>query len=204
MRGAAFGKRRMIMKIFGSSLRRRKRAPDQSEEKAKQSQGQKRCGAGPATPRRTFVDLSVPSFPLPGAARRCHRSDSAPMGKTQMSATFTGAECHAWFGESRTTTAAVGQQPNPLNEREVEEAAMPGQAACARALPSALWQLTLENCQLPPASPQSSFDRLESAHVFAEPTLRENIAAGNRKGTRLCAEAVEGESSLWMAEENCE
>jgi hypothetical protein len=121
-----------------------------------------------------------------------------------MSATFTGADQSAWFGESRKATAAMGQQPNPLNEREVEEAAMPGQAACAHALPSALWQLTLENCQLPPASPQSSFDRLESAHVFAEPTLRENVALSNRKGAGLCAETVEGESSLWMAEEKCE
>jgi hypothetical protein len=42
---------------------------------------------------------------------------------------------------------------------------MPGQAASAHALPSALWQFTLENCQLPPASPQSSFDRLERSHV---------------------------------------
>ncbi len=106
-----------------------------------------------------------------------------------------GSENHA------KQTAAVGQQPNPLNEREVEEAAMPGQEACAHALPTALWQLTLENCQLPPASPQSSFDRLESAHVFAEPTLRQNVALSNRKGVRLCAETVEDENSLWMDEE---
>ena len=44
------------------------------------------------------------------------------------SATFTSTGCKAWFGESRAATAAVGQQPNPLKEREVEEAAMPGQA----------------------------------------------------------------------------
>jgi hypothetical protein len=54
------------------------------------------------------------------------------------SATFTGTGCSVWFGESRATTAAVNQRPNPLKEREVEEAAMPGQAASAHALPSAL------------------------------------------------------------------
>ena len=41
-------------------------------------------------------------------------------------------------------TVAASRQPNPLKEREVEEAAMPGQTACAHALPNVLWQLTLE------------------------------------------------------------
>ncbi|MGB8113548.1 MAG: hypothetical protein WCF22_07225 [Candidatus Sulfotelmatobacter sp.] len=78
---------------------------------------------------------------------------------------------------------------------------MPGQIACAHALPNVLWQLTLENCQLPPASPQSSFDRFEKSHVFAGHTLRQNVAESNRKRFELCAEAVEDETSLWMSEE---
>jgi hypothetical protein len=78
---------------------------------------------------------------------------------------------------------------------------MPGQAASANALPSALWQFTLENCQLPPASPQSSFDRLERSHVFAEHTFRQNVSLCNRNSPRLCAEAVEGKTSLWKIEE---
>jgi hypothetical protein len=68
-------------------------------------------------------------------------------------------------------TVAASRQPNPLKEREVEEAAMPGQTACAHALPNVLWQLTLENCQLLPASPQSSFGKIKKTHVFAGITL---------------------------------
>jgi hypothetical protein len=42
----------------------------------------------------------------------------------------------------------------------------------------------------------------ENCHVFAEPTLRQNVAARNRKTFPLCAEAVDDESSLWKPEEN--
>jgi len=45
-------------------------------------------------------------------------------------------------------------------------------------------------CQLLPASPQSSFDRLESSHV-AGPTLQQNVANGNKKGGTLCAKTVD-------------
>jgi hypothetical protein len=94
------------------------------------------------------------------------RSDSTPMGKNPKGAPLLPVPAEAHGSENHApATAAVNQQPNPLKEREVEEAAMPGHQACAHALPSALWQLTLENCQLPPASPQSSFDRLERSHV---------------------------------------
>jgi hypothetical protein len=154
-----------------------------------------------------FRDLSRLVFPLQEQRDDHYRSDSArpcknPNGSPEWSATFTGTVRNAWFGESCVPTAAVNQQPNPLKEREVEEAAMPGQAASARALPNALWQFTLENCQLPPASPQSSFDRLERSHVFAEHTFRQNVALRNRNSLGLCAEAVEGETSLWKIEEN--
>jgi hypothetical protein len=119
------------------------------------------------------------------------------------SATFTGTGCNAWFGESHFASAAVTQRPNPLKEREVEEAAMPGQAESAPALPDVPRQLTLENCRLPRASPQPPIDKPESSHVFAEPTVGQKVARGNRKILGRCAEPVDGGSCLWKAEEKC-
>src|SRR5208283_1470758 len=62
-------------------------------------------------------------------------------------------------------------------------------------------RFTLENRQLPPASPQSSFSKSRASHVCAEPTLRQNIASRNRKTFSPCAETVDDETSLWKAEE---
>jgi hypothetical protein len=52
------------------------------------------------------------------------------------------------------------QQPSLLKEQAVEEAAMPGQPACAHALPIFPRQFTLENCQSAAVSPQSSVGKL--------------------------------------------
>ncbi len=38
-------------------------------------------------------------------------------------------------------------------------------------------------------------------HVFAEPTVRQNVASRNRKTIRTCAEAVDVATWLWKAEE---
>jgi hypothetical protein len=43
----------------------------------------------------------------------------------------------------------------------------------------------------------------KSSHVFAEFTLRQNVACRNGKTFRACAEAVDDESSLWKTEEIC-
>jgi len=42
---------------------------------------------------------------------------------------------------------------------------------------------------------------LENYHLFAEPTLGQNVASRNRKTFRPCAEAVDDETSLWKPEE---
>ncbi len=42
----------------------------------------------------------------------------------------------------------------------------------------------------------------EICHVFAEPTLPQNVAPRNRKTLPPCAEAVDEATSLWKAEEN--
>jgi len=44
-------------------------------------------------------------------------------------------------------------------------------------------------------------ESLENYHVFAEPTLRQNVASRNRKTFRPCAETVDDETSLWKPEE---
>jgi hypothetical protein len=130
-------------------------------------------------------DLSALVFP---AARSSRAMVTGPTA-LPWSATFTGTGRSAWFGESRAASAAVNQPPNPPQGREVEEAAMPGQAASARALPSALWQLPLENCQLPPASPQSSFDRLQRSHVSL-PTLSGRMFGGAIKIPPGCVQKL--------------
>jgi hypothetical protein len=43
-----------------------------------------------------------------------------------------------------------------------------------------------------------------SSNVFAEPTLRQNVARRNRKTLQSCEQAVEDATSLWNAEENAE
>jgi hypothetical protein len=42
----------------------------------------------------------------------------------------------------------------------------------------------------------------ELCHVFAEPTLGQNVAARNRKTFPPCAETVDDRTSLWKPEEN--
>jgi hypothetical protein len=119
---------------------------------------------GPATQAASFV---VSRVCLPAA-----RSNGTKItGPTALpwSATFTEYRPQCVVRRITRCNRRSGRQPNPLKEREVEEAAMPGQPASAHALPNVPWQLTLENCQLLPASPQSSFDRLERSHVSLNP-----------------------------------
>ena len=81
---------------------------------------------------------------------------------------------------------------------------MPGQPACARALPIFRRQFTLENrrsaaslAAIIVASPRRSY-------VFGEPTVRQIVARRNRKTFRPCAETVDDRTSLWKPEENSE
>src|SRR6266851_2234164 len=100
----------------------------------------------PGQPPDRIVRGSLSSaFPPLGAAGRRYWSDS------------THWECHFYqvlaansrFEELLFANPCGGQRPNPLKEQEVEEAAMPGQPARARAH----FRFPLENRQLPPASP---------------------------------------------------
>jgi hypothetical protein len=82
---------------------------------------------------------------------------------------------------------------------------MPGQPVCARArfqFPPAIHPR-----ELPAATGFAAIilrQAFEIYHVFAEPTLRQNVVTRNRKTLRRCAETVDDRTSLWKAEENCE
>jgi hypothetical protein len=75
----------------------------------------------------------------------------------------------------------------------------------SRTFPNVLWQFTLENYQSATSvTANIILASFENCHVFAEPTLRQIVAARNRKTFPACAEAVEQITSLWKAEENYE
>jgi hypothetical protein len=156
-----------------------------------------RPGTSHPEPHRSWI--SRLAFPPLGASGRQYRSDSAHQ------------ECRFYQYQPQTrdsenhrsaTSASASSQPAPrAGSGGGRNARATG--THSRAFPNFPWQFTLENCQLPPASPQPSFSKLESSHVFDEPTLRQNVASRNRKTFHSCAETVDDETSLWKAEENC-
>ncbi len=98
----------------------------------------------------------------------------------------------------------LASSPTQLTEREVEEAAMPGQPACARALPIFPRQFTLENRRSAASLAAIIVASLRRSYVFGEPTVRQIVARRNRKTFRPCAETVDDRTSLWKPEENSE
>jgi hypothetical protein len=81
---------------------------------------------------------------------------------------------------------------------------MPGHPARTRArseFPLAIHPRELPVCHWRHRNHQSA--SFENCHVFAELTLFRNFANRNRKTFPACAEAVDDETSLWTAEENC-
>ncbi len=118
-------------------------------ETKSQAQKQMRHEASHLMPHRSW-NLILPS-------RRQERRDDGTGPTALRGAPLLPAPAAKHDSENRVAASyAVGQRPIPLIEQEVEEAAMPGQPARTRAhfrfFP---WQFTLENRQLPPASPQS-------------------------------------------------
>jgi len=156
-----------------------------------------RPGTSHPEPHRSWIPS--PAFAPLGAASRRYWSDSAHQ------------ECHFyqyWLqnrnSENHASTApAAASGPTRSEERVVEEAAMPGQPVRTRArfqFPPAIHPR-----ELPAATSVTAIIILasfENCHVFAEPTLRQNVAPRNRKTFPPCAEAVDDESSLWKPEEN--
>jgi hypothetical protein len=82
---------------------------------------------------------------------------------------------------------------------------MPGQPVRTRA--RFRMSLAIHPRELPAATSVTANRRsasVESSNVFAEPTLRQNVALRNRKPFPPCAETVDDETSLWKPEENGE
>jgi hypothetical protein len=147
-------------------------------------------------PHRSWIFLLA--FPPPGAARRRYRSESAHK------------ECHIYRYYCRSENSrgvtflqpAMASGPTRPKEREVEEAAMPGQPARARAH----FRISPGNSPSRIASchrhhRNHRLVRLERSHVFAELTLRHNVSTRNRKTFCACEEAVDDETCLWKPEE---
>lgn len=79
---------------------------------------------------------------------------------------------------------------------------MPGQPFTrSRAFPIFPRRFTLENRQLPPASPHRHSASPKASHVCAEITFKQIAKRRNRKPFRPCAETVDDDTSLWKAEE---
>jgi hypothetical protein len=97
----------------------------------------------------------------------------------------------------------MGQRTIPLTEQELEQAAMPGQPARARAhfpISPGNSPSRIANCHQ--RHRNHRFARVESSNVLAELTLRQKVARSNRKALQACEQAVEDGTSLWNAEEN--
>ena len=80
---------------------------------------------------------------------------------------------------------------------------MPGQPVCARArfqFPPAIHPRELPAATGVTANHRSA--SFEICHVFAEPTLRQNVALRNKKTLHNGAETVYDGTSLWKPEEN--
>jgi hypothetical protein len=144
------------------------------------------------------VDLRSLPFPLLGS------------GTTSLIRQPSPSERHIYQCGYRVAILGIATQqllrlassPTQLTEREVKEAAMPGQPACARALPIFPRQFTLENRRSAASLAVIIVASPGRSYVFAAPTVRQIVARRNRKTFRACAETVDDGTSLWKAEEN--
>ena len=152
----------------------------------------------PATGAALFVELFGLAFPSPETAGRWYGSDSAHQ------------ECRFYLYALQNPIRRIAfrnlcgcQCPNPLIERIRKKAAMPGQSARTRAhypIPPGNSPSRIASCHQRHRNHRST--SVESSNVFAGPTLGQNVTRRNRKTLLACEQAVEDETSLWMAEEN--
>ena len=157
---------------------------------------QKQMRPGPATRAASFVDLSSC---LPAA-----RSNGTTVPVRQRSQGVPLLPVRAAKRDSENHCSATLRRP----------AAQPAPGAGCRGGRNA--RATGTRSRAFPISPGNSPSRIagchrrhrnrhsasfKNCHVFAEPTLRQNVATRNRKTFPPCAEAVDDETSLWNAEE---
>ena len=153
----------------------------------------------PPEPHRSWISPSC----LPAA--RSERDDGTGPTALTKSATFTSTGCRSRDSEeSRLCNLCVGQRPIPLQERTVEEAAMPGQPVThSRAFPISPGNSPSRIASCHQRHRTSSLGKPSRSHVFAEPTLGQIVAHRNRKTFRSCAETVDDRTFLWKPEEKC-
>jgi hypothetical protein len=166
---------------------------------AAKKRSKNKCGPGqPPEPHR-FVDLSTH---LPAA--RSGETMALVRQRSQGVPHLPVRTAEARFRESLLCNPCGSQLPSPLKSRLWRRPQCPGNRhALARVseFPLAIHPRELPVCHRRHRNhPLAS---IENCHVFAEPTLSPNVAAGNRKTFPPCAEPVDDETSLWKAEEKC-
>jgi len=78
---------------------------------------------------------------------------------------------------------------------------MPGQPAALTRFRSSPGNSPSRIASLPPRHRNHPLASFENCHVFAEPTLEQNVAARNRKTFRSCEQTVDDRTCLWKPEE---
>jgi hypothetical protein len=158
---------------------------------------QKQMRPGPATRAASFVDL-LSCLPAARSRGPTVLVRQRPRGVPLLPVLAAG-----WrFGESPRRNPCGGQRPRPLRRADRRG----GRNARATGMRSRAFPISPGNSPSRIASCHRRHRKhrpasLENCHVFAEPTLRQNVARRNRKTFGACAEAVEDESCLWKAEE---
>jgi len=153
---------------------------------------QNKCGTGqPPVPHRSRI--SRLAFPPLGAAGRRYWSESAH------------EECHIYqYSLQRCDREITALQPlrRPAAQPAQRASCKGGRNARATGTRSRAFPIPPGNSPSRIASchqrhRKSSFGKLWDCHVFAEPTLRQNVATRNRKTFPRCAEPVDDETCLW-------
>ena len=111
---------------------------------------QNKCGPDqPSEPHRSWISLVC----LPTARRG--GTTALVRQRSRGSATFTSTKCRMRFVESLSAPYAAASGPTCSKSRKWRRPQCPGNQHALARISDFPWQFTLENCQLPPASPQS-------------------------------------------------
>jgi hypothetical protein len=175
----------------------KKRIRSQESKKQLRAKQMRRRASHPAPHCSWIIQVA---FPPLRAARQRYQSDSARKRVPHLPVL---AACQAVRRIAVHATFAAASGPTRSKNRKWRRPQCPGNRyALARVFqfPLAIHPRELPVCHQ--RHRKSSFDRLESSNVFAEPTLRQDVVERNIKPLHSCAEAVEDDSCLWKTEEN--
>jgi hypothetical protein len=160
-----------------------------------------RMRSGPATRTASDVDscsclLSPHGGGMTASARQRSRSQGAG------SAAFAKASCASQVTRPRRTTAAVASGP-ACSLKQARGGGRNARATSSRSRTVLGCPSATHFCESPAAASSSAIIRpVQECSRFAEPTLRQVVAARKAKSLPGCEETVEDETSLWRREEN--